>query len=406
MRILMAHNYYQQGGGEDTVFATEADLLEAKGHQVWRYTLHNQEIEGANPLTVATKMLWNQKVYQELRSLFRREKIRIAHFHNTFPLVSPAAYYAAKAEGVAVVQTLHNYRLLCPNAMFFRDGQVCEDCLGQAIPLSGVIHGCYRNSRVASSGVAAMLMVHRLHQTWSRQVDVYIALTSFVREKLLQGGIPGDKIVVKPNFLYPDPGWGKGQGRYALFVGRLTREKGVATLLAAWEKIGKKLPLKIVGDGPLADQVAAAAQGQSGIEWLGRKDATEVYALMAEAQFLLFPSQWYEGLPRTIIESLAVGTPVIASDLGSMSSLIRPGQNGFHFQAGDAGDLVKTVDYVLSHPEATTDLRQTTRQTFEQNYTAEASYEQLMQIYDSCQKHSCQKQDRNGWKQVETHRRL
>jgi glycosyltransferase involved in cell wall biosynthesis len=381
MRILLIHNYYQHSGGEDQVFQAEFELLVANGHQVWPYTLHNQQIEQMSSLGLLSKTLWNQQVYRELRALIRQAKIQIAHFHNPFPLVSPAAYYACKAQGIPVVQTCHNYRLLCPNAMLLRNGQVCEACVGKLVPLAAVRHKCYRNQRAASAGVAALITGHRLMQTWTRQVDTYIALTKFARQKLIEGGLPAAKVVVKPNFVNPDPGRGDGAGGYALFVGRLSEEKGIDLLLAAWKSLGTQIPLKLVGDGPLAEQVAAAVHSTPGLTWVGRKSMQDVYALMKAAAFLVFPSRWYEGLPRTIIESFAVGTPVIAANLGAMASLIRPGETGLHFQSGNGADLIAKVRWAADHPEIVQQWRQNARRDYEQHYTAEQSYRQLLEIY-------------------------
>jgi glycosyltransferase involved in cell wall biosynthesis len=381
MKILTVHNYYQHQGGEEGVFQSESELLEENGHQVWRYTLTNDRIGEMSSLSLLGKTLWNHQVYRELRSLIHQEQIQIAHFHNTFPLISPSAYYACKAEKIPVIQTCHNYRLLCANGMFLRDGKVCEDCLEKLLPLPSIQHKCYRNSQIASIGTATMLTTHRLAKTWNRQVDKYIALTEFARQKLIQGGIPPLKIVVKPNFVNPDPGFGDGNGGYALFVGRLSQEKGIDLLLSAWEQIKDTIPLKIVGDGPLGDRVKAAANSQSGIDWVGRKSMEEVYTLMKGASFLVFPSRWYEGFPRTIIESFAVGTPVIAADLGSMSTLITPKQTGLHFQAGNVEDLVAKVLWATDRLEEMTQLRQTTRAEFLAKYTTEENYRKLLEIY-------------------------
>ncbi|MGC1306806.1 MAG: glycosyltransferase family 4 protein [Phormidesmis sp.] len=388
MRILLVHNYYQQAGGEGQVFKAEANLLEAHGHQVLQYTLHNDQLAPVGPLTTAVKTIWNRQVYQTLHDLIQQENIQIVHFHNTFPLISPAAYYAAKAAGAAVVQTLHNYRLLCPNALFFRDEKPCEDCLGKSIPWPGIVHKCYRDSLVASGGVATLLSVHRLMKTWANAVDAYIALSPFAKEKLIEGGIPSDKIKIKPNFIDPDPGYQPQPGQYALFVGRLSPEKGIDTLLSAWAELGQSIPLKIVGDGPLANKVAEAAADSSGIEWLGRCPMEEVYQHMKSALFLVFPSRWYEGLPRTIIESFAVGTPVLASDLGVMSSIVKSGYSGWHFQAGSAPHLIQVVERLLSDPQALKKIRKTTRQSFDDSYSAAKNYEQLIEIYQSVDKPS------------------
>ncbi len=381
MQILIIHNYYQHSGGEEQVFQAESELLTAAGHTVWHYTLHNDQIANLSAIATLTKTLWNHQVYQDLRSLIQQKQIQVAHFHNTFPLISPAAYYACQSEGIPVIQTCHNYRLLCPNAMLLRDGQVCEDCVGKLVPLPAIRHQCYRGDRVATAGIATMLVAHRLLQTWSCQVDTYIALTEFARQKLIQGGLPADKVVVKPNFVHPDPGYGDGSGGYALFVGRLSTEKGIDLLLSAWEQLGDKIPLKIVGDGPLGDRVAAAVQSNPSISWVGRKPMEEVLALMQGAAFLVFPSRWYEGLPRTIIESFAVGTPVIAPKLGSMASLITPGETGLHFQPGSVKDLIATVEWAVTHLDVMLQLRQRTRAEFLAKYTAATSYQQLLAVY-------------------------
>lgn len=381
MRVLLLHNRYQQPGGEDGVFAAESDLLEARGHQVLQYTAHNDRVAKMGRPALARATVWNGEVYRELRDLIRRERPYVAHFHNTFPLISPAAYHAARAEGVPVVQTLHNYRLLCPNAQFFRDGRVCEDCLGKAVPWPGVVHACYRGSRAASGTVAAMLTAHRALGTWSEKADAYVALTEFAREKFVQGGLPAERISVKPNFLPEDPGVGEGRGDYFLFVGRLSGEKGVDALLAAWERLGERVRLKIVGDGPLAPGVARAAERLGGMEWLGRQPKDRVLGLMKDARALLFPSVWYEGFPVVFAEAFAVGLPIIASDLGSMSSLVDPGRTGLHFRPGDPKDLAARVEWASANPAELKRMRGEARAEFEARYTAGRNYQLLMEIY-------------------------
>ena len=384
MKVLLVHNYYQQPGSEDQVFAAEAELLADQGHSVVRYTVHNDQVAEMNPLNLVQATLWNKAVYRELRTLIYRERPQVAHFHNTFPLISPAAYYAAKAEGVPVVQTLHNYRLLCPSqgGVFLRQDEVCENCLGKFLPWPSIVHSCYRNSKAGTVVHAMMLSWHRAMQTWTTMVDIYIALTEFARQKFIQGGLPAEKIVVKPNFVYPDPSQGEGQGGYALFVGRLSPEKGIDTLMAAWKRLNSKVPLKIVGDGPLAEQVEKAAQRMPGVEWLGRLPKTQVLALMKDAYILLFPSLWYEGFPMVIAEAFAVGLPVVASKLGSMSSLITPSFTGLHFRPGDPGDLAAQVEWALTHPAELTQMCREARAEFEANYTATQNYQMLMEIYE------------------------
>jgi glycosyltransferase involved in cell wall biosynthesis len=380
--VLLVHEHYQQPGGEDQVFSAEAELLEAYGHRVLRYIDHNDRIKGMRTPTLVGATVWNQRAYHGLRKLMRAERPQVVHLHNTFPLISPAACYAAKAEGVPVIQTLHNYRLFCNNALFFRDGHVCEDCLGKTPPWPGVLHSCYRGSKAASGTVAAMLTAHRALRTWSRKVDGYVALTEFTREKFIQGGLPADKITVKPHFVHPDPGRGEGCGGYALFVGRLSPEKGTATLLSAWRHLEGRLPLKIVGDGPLAQQVVDATRSIRGVEWLGQKSWEEVHELMGGATFLVFPSEWYETFGRVAIEAFAKGTPVIASKIGAIAELVEHGRTGLHFRPGDPEDLATQVDWVLRHPAELARMRQEARTEFETRYTAERNYRILRGIYE------------------------
>jgi glycosyltransferase involved in cell wall biosynthesis len=383
MKILAVHNRYQRPGGEDQVFVDETALLEAGDQRVLRYEVHNDQVEQVNRLALVKDTVWNSSAYRELGALIRRERPDVVHFHNTLPLISPAGYYAASAEGVPVIQTLHNYRLLCPVALFFRDGRVCEDCMGKAVPWPGVFHGCYRGSRAASGTIATMLSVHRAFRTWTEMVDIYIALTEFARNKFIEGGLPAGKIIVKPNFVAPDPGRGQGRGGYALFVGRLAPEKGTGTMLAAWERLGTRIPLKIVGDGPLRDQVVGAAARQSNVLWLGHRPVADVHALLGKADMLVFPSEWYETFGRVAAEAFATGTPVIAADIGAVAELVEHGRTGLKFRPGDPEDLVAQVEWALSHPAELRSMREEARAEFEAKYTAERNYRALMKIYEA-----------------------
>ena len=383
MKVLSVHNYYQQPGGEEQVFHTEAALLESYGHEVSRYTLTNDAIADMNPLTLAKNTLWNSQVYQELRHLVREQKPDIAHFHNTFPLISPAAYYAVKEAGVPVVQTLHNYRLLCPNALFFREGRVCEDCLGKPLPLPGIRHSCYRGSRSASAMVAATTSFHSLLGTWSKGVDRFIAISQFAVDKFIQGGLPAEKLALKPHFLHPAPDCGMGKGGYGVFIGRLSVEKGLGTLLNAWRHLGGKVPLKILGDGPMLPLVTEAMQEMPEVEWLGRRSLEEVYDIVGNAAFLVFPSEWYEPFGRVAIEAFATGTPVVASSIGAITELVDHQRTGMHFRPGDAIDLATQIEWLLAHPHELSEMRHAARAEFEAKYTATDNYNQLIGIYQS-----------------------
>jgi len=381
LRILQVHNLYQHAGGEDQVCAAEYELLKGHGHDVTQYFKHNDDIRGMSSSTAAVRATWNQHTYREVRKLIGETRPDILHAHNTFPLVSPALYYAASAEHVPVVQTLHNFRLICPAATLFRDGRVCEDCVGSVMPVSGVLHRCYRRSALASAAVAIMLASHHVANTWTRKVSTYIALTEFARSKFIEGGLPADRISVKPNCLAEDPGVGDGEGGYALFAGRLIEEKGVHTLLTAWRKYPSLPPLKIVGQGNLTPWIKQEMEKLTAVCFLGQLEHEAVIDLMKRASVLIFPSRYYEGLPMAIIEALGCGTPVIASALGSMNELIVDGENGYKFQAGSADDLAEKVTALLSAPGELARMRRSARKAYEDNYGPERNYDLLMDIY-------------------------
>jgi glycosyltransferase involved in cell wall biosynthesis len=385
MRIIVAHNFYQQPGGEDESFRAEVQVLRDGGQDVLTHTVHNDAIRQMSKLTVAGKTLWNHSSYGELRKLVREFRADVVHFNNTFPLISPSAYYACRAEGAAVVQSLRNYRLLCPAATFHRDGQVCQKCLDKTIPWPAVVHNCYRSDRAATTALAAMLTAHRFIGTYSRAIDGYIAISKFCREKFIEAGWATEQIAVKVNCVHPDHGVGAGGGGYALFVGRLSPEKGLFTLLSAWKKLaasGVKFPLKIVGDGPLADDLKRALSEMDTVEWLGRKSAQETAELMGAAECLVFPSEWFETFGRVAVEAFARGTPVIGARIGGIEEIVEHGRTGLLFESGDAQDLVEKVQAFLStDAEARGRMRSEARGEYEAKYTAERNYPQLMAIY-------------------------
>lgn len=380
MRILSVHNRYLIGGGEDNSTAAENALLEQHGHMVECYTQANERVAELGVARTAVRTVWSQETYREVRRLLRAGGFDVVSCQNTFPLISPSVYYAAHAEGVPVVQTLRNYRLLCPNAYLFRNERSCESCLGKLFPWPGVQHACYRGSKAASLVLAGMLAAHRLMGTYREQVDVYVALTEFARRKFIEGGLPAERITVKPNFIDPDPGMGPGDGGYVLFVGRLSDEKGLAILLEAWRRLA--VPLKIAGEGPLQPLVEGACALNPVIEYLGRRSGPEVFELMGRAQALVFPSQWYEGMPRTILEAYAKGTPVLATRLGAMETLVEHDRTGRHFSPGDAPDLARQVEWMAAHPTEWAAMRQEARRTYEARFTARANYERTVQIFE------------------------
>jgi glycosyltransferase involved in cell wall biosynthesis len=372
-KVLSIHNFYREPGGEDQVLAAEAALLREHGHQVIQYEDRNDRI--TNPVTSGFNAIWNHASYRRLQAEIRSGNPDIAHCHNTFPLISPAAYYALRNIGVPIVQTLHNYRLICPGATLFRSGGVCEECIKRRSFVPALVHGCYRKSRAATASTAAMLQIHSMAGTWRHMVDVYIAVSEFARRRFIAGGLPPERIVVKPNFVAPDPGAGDGTGGYALFAGRLSEEKGITVLARAWKQLSG-IPLSVVGDGPLK-----AIDWPAGVTSLGQQPRETVLRLMRGACVLIFPSICYECAPMTVIEAFACGLAVIASNLGSVPDFVTHGGTGLLFQPGDAEDLARRVRWAYDHPEQLRAMRASARREYEQEYTADRNYTMLLNIY-------------------------
>lgn len=383
MNILLAHNYYQQPGGEDTCFVAETKLLQDNGHNVIHYIENNKNVKNSNYLSLSTKAIWNKNSYNKIKTIIKDNNIQVAHFHNTLPLISPAAYYAARSEGAAVVQTLHNYRLVCPSGIMKRNNQVCADCAGKAVTWPAIVHACYRGDRVASTVVTTMLAAHKALGTWHKKVDAFIAITEFARQRLIEGGVSERLITVKPNFVDPDPGVSTQSDGYALFLGRLTPEKGIETMLAAWEALSPGMTLKVVGDGPLRDAVEKAAARNPAIEFIGRVEREQVFALLEKCAFLVFPSEWFETFGLVAIEAFAKGKPVIASRLGAMAEIIEDHRTGLHFEPGDAQDLAEKVQWAADHSDEMQAYGRNARNSYLQKYSAKKNYAELMAIYEN-----------------------
>lgn len=385
VKVLRIHNHYREAGGESAIHAAENALLERAGWEVLRYERHNDEIVELGPLgraQVAADAVWSGRTWRELRAQIARERPDVAHLTNTFPLISPSAIEACYDAGVPVVLSLHNYRLLCPAANLMRKGRACEECVDHSL-LRGVVHGCYRGSRSATAVAAAMLAVHRRRETFSRKVDAFVALTGFARQTFAAAGLPAERIVVKPNFVDPDPGERPSAGESALFVGRLSDEKGLDTLLDAWAKLDAPIPLRIAGDGPLRPFVARrlADPRLSRVQLLGPIGRRAVIESMREARALVFPSRCYEGFPLVIAEAFACGVPVVASRLGSMAEIVEDGRTGLHFTPGNADDLAAVVARAWAEPKRLEDMGRAARRVFEQRYTAERNLDMLLDIY-------------------------
>lgn len=384
MKIALIHNYYRLAGGEEAVLEAEKLLLEDAGHEVVMFTKSSSDVSEhglLGGLRLAVQIIYNRRVERELMEFMVRERPDIAHFHNTFPLISPAAYGACRKVGIPVVQTLHNYRLICPAATLSRNELPCNECVSRRVAWPGVLHRCYRSSLPATVAVTLMLAMHRAIGTWTAAVDAYIVLTEFARDRFIEGGLPGDRLVVKPNFVYPDPGPGTHEGGFALFVGRLSRDKGLPTILDAWQGMGGTLPLKIVGAEVSQLDQAVPHREIEGVEWIGTVAHSDLLRMMQDATLLVFASPLHEGMPSAILEAFATGLSVVAADMGGAKSLIEDGRNGVLFEAGDAQALTAAVARVCGDVDARARMGAAARADFLRSHTAARSLDRLLDIY-------------------------
>ncbi len=381
MRVIVAHNRYRYGGGEDAVVRDEIAMLRQHGHSVELLEQNNDTIHGIpGNLIASTSVFYSASSRKWINNAIHNFQPDILHVHNWFPLLSPSIILEAGPSGIPVVQTLHNYRMLCANALFYRNGAVCTDCLGKSLPIDGFIHGCYRNSRAGSAIVTAAYAFHRLIRTWDR-VDLFIAVSGFEREILIRGGLPAEKVVVKPNFINSE-NWTAEENReeVALYAGRLSPEKGIGTLLSAWNSGKIQLRLRIIGDGPLADEVRSCAASNSNIEYIGLLPQDKVYREMAKARFLVCPSECYETFGRTVVEAFSQGTPVLTADIGCLRELVEEGVTGYRFPPGDV-DMLVAGALRFSAGEEYERMRANCRKLYLNKYTAYINYPLLMDVY-------------------------
>lgn len=376
LRILLAHNAYQLRGGEDSVVEAELELLRGHGHAVDVFQRHNDELKSIPRWKAAADTIWSSPSVTALTESIRRFRPDVVHFHNTFSLISPAAYWAVRAAGLPVVQTLHNFRLHCPQATYLRAGRVCEDCLGH-LPWRGVLHGCYRDSKMQSAVLGGMLVVHRALGTYRNKVTRYIALNEFCRRKFIEGGLPAERVAVKPNFVDFAPPLIAGREGF-LFVGRLSAEKGVDVLVRAWALLNTASSLRVAGTGP----EAGLLEGYPGLIALGALSSEAVRTEMARSVALVLPSICYESFPRTLVEAFACALPVIASRLGPLADLIEDGVTGLLFEPGDAADLARKLSWAQAHPARMAEMGCNARAKYEAEFSATRNYAQLIAIYE------------------------
>lgn len=378
MKILQVHNFYRQPGGEDQVVAAERELLEAHGEEVRLFGADNDDIGGfCSRLATAWRAPYSSAARRDLERELAAWKADVVHVHNFFPLLTPSIFDACRSAGVPVVMTLHNFRLLCPGALLWRAGDVCERCLGNS-PWQAALYRCYRGSFLGSLAVARMVRRLQADPSWRQQVERFIVMTEFARAKFIAAGWEPERIVVKPHFYRPPYGCAEAGGRGgALFAGRLSPEKGVATLLRAWHEMPH--PLLLAGDGPLRDEVEGC--GNSDVRLLGWLSLDELSARMRQAACLVVPSEWYETFGLVVIEAFAHGLPVVASRIGALAELVEDGVTGLLFAPGDEAGLAASVRRLLENPEEARRMGENARAVFAERYTPERNYPQLLRIY-------------------------
>ena len=386
MKVILVHNYYGSTApsGENQVFEAERDLLRENGHEVLEFVRHSDEIRSMRYFGTVIGGLstpWSPWAAAGIRRMVDDFRPDVVHVHNTFPLISPAIFHAI-GNRAARVLSLHNYRLFCPAGIPIRAGRVCTECLDTRSVWPALRYGCYRNSRLSTLPLAISVALHRKLGTWTRHVDAYIASTKFQREIMVAAGLPEGSVHVKPYFtgnLKPVP-W-RDRDNYAVFVGRLSVEKGVKTLLSAWKSVSG-LPLKIIGYGPLRRILESQVSAQGiNAEFLGEVPRENLLSLVSGAYLQIVPSECYEGFPMVILEAFAGGTPVVASRVGSLSEIVLDGETGLHFKAGDPVDLARRVNSLIERPELAYRMGMKAREIFLEKYTAEKNLDLLIGIY-------------------------
>ncbi|MFQ7596888.1 glycosyltransferase family 4 protein [uncultured Clostridium sp.] len=385
-KVLIVHNYYQTPGGEDTVVENEKNLLINNGHEVVLYTRHNDEIKTRGiirKLLLPLEAIFSIKTYKEVKRKIIEENIDIVHVHNTLPLISPSVYYSAFSCKVPVVQTIHNFRLLCPGATFTRGNNICEECVDKNL-FSSIRYKCYRGSLIQSIVSAVNLAFHRLIGTY-KKVNGYIALTEFNKEKLMNL-IDEKNIYIKPNFVNKSNDTiSKQSENYFLFLGRLDELKGIQILIEIWKDI-KDINLVVIGKGPLEVEISEFIEKNklNNVNLLGYKNKEEVMRFISKAKALIVPSQWYEGFPMTIAESLSMGVPVIAGDIGNLSTIIESEKNGLLFKYNDKQELKDKIQMLNNNKSLEEQLRQGARESFNNKYNERINYKLLIDIYENC----------------------
>lgn len=387
MRILILHNYYgsESPSGENIVVDKEVKMLREYGHSVKLYSRSSDEIRNIKyfgKIIGASATPWNPFSAQKVSKVIKDFQPDIVHAHNTFPLLSPSVFHAI-GNKAAKVLTLHNYRLLCSSGIPLRNGEVCLDCVKNRSIMPSLMHGCYRNSRIATIPIATKIGLHRLIGTWHKKIDAFIVLSDIQKKVMTEGGLPEKKIHIKPNFTNKPKTFipFKDRKNQVLFVGRLSKEKGVQTLISAWKKWGHKAPkLIIIGDGPDRKYLENLANGLP-ISFLGKKNHNKVEHELSSSRLLIVPSEWMEIFGLVVIEAFSVGTPAAVSNLGALPSLVQNGKNGVIFESGNISSLLSSIQPILSDNIMLEKLSINAKETFEVKFNQKTNYNNLINIY-------------------------
>lgn len=384
----MVHNYYDSTSpsGEGRSFEEETELLRNFGHDVLTFVAHNDEIREYSSLRrirLGVETIWSWSSSAKLEAIVRETGREVVHFQNTLPLISPSAYWGVRRAGAAVVQSLRNFRLVCPSANLFYDGAQCERCVGR-FPWPGLARNCYRGSKLQTATVVAMNSFHHLVGTWQHKVDRYIVAAEFTRSLLRASGIPDELVELKANYV-PDPGTRASGQEYALFIGRLTEEKGISTLMEAWD--GLDVPLLIVGSGVLESEVTRWASKKHNVRFEGRKTPSEIEHLLTRAAFVVMPSAWNETFGRVIVEGYASGIPAITTRTGAQQELLREGKTGWLFDPGDASALRRIVREAWQDLDLTAAMGREARAEYERIYGARENHARMLSIYENALAH-------------------
>lgn len=387
MKILQVHNYYQYAGGEDAVVQNEKLLLEKYGHKVDQYTKYNNEIKGLKrKISLLTSTYYSNSSKRAFADKLIGAKPDIVHVHNLFPLITPSIFDACQEAGIPVVMTLHNYRILYPNAYLFHKGEIDERTIDASAYLT-VPDAVYRDSVLQTAVVAHMIEYHRKRNTWNKKVSRLITFTEFTKNIFARSGVSSSKLVIKPNFVEDKISsvsqTSPFEKPYFVYVGRISEEKGIEMLVQTWVDYQLSYPLFILGTGHLVEDLQQISSINKNIHWLGFQPQEVVLRYIRHAQALLFPSICYEGFPMTIVESFCLGTPVISSDIGNQASIISPNHNGIHFKAKSCSDFADKINYLMQTPEMLEEMGENARATYLKYYTPEVNHQKLLEIYES-----------------------